>query len=181
MAKKQVWRAAIWGMFLLLGLSRIAHGEEQVYRAEKYGFAFGRLKGMGVFTPEHPGPFTFKTDTLLFVVHRTFPGAFILGNLFAASSETVLKDVKLSLETGDLPQPGYRKLAVRNLTIGKNQDRPAVEHLFQLEGPAARTLRQVFFVVQGRGVCFTCNAKSEIFDAANRDFFDPVLRSLTFD
>lgn len=179
--KQTLPAAAFWAIILLVGLSQAALGEEQVYRAEGYGFSLGLLKGMGVFTPENPGPFPFKTDTLFFLVHRSLPGSFILANLFAASSENVLKDVRSSLESGDLPQPGYRKVAVRSLLTGKNQNRPAVEHLFHLDGPVARTLRQVFFVVQGRGVCFTCNAKADGFEAANREFFEPVLRSLTFE
>lgn len=181
MTMRKVWLIALLGLLLPVVLEEAAWGEEQVYRAEKYGFSLSLSKGVGIFTPEHPGPFTFKTDTLFFLVHRAFPGSFILVNQFAAGSENVLKDVKSSLEARDLPQPGYRKVAVRDLTIGKNQDRSAVEHRFQLEGPLAKTMRQIFFVVQGKGLCFTCSAKAESFDAADRDFFEPVIRSLTFE
>jgi len=156
-------------------------GEDRPYKVGKYGFSLILPEGMMVYTPEHPGPFTFKTDTLFIVVNRRSPGDFILVNMFAASTEKVLEDVKSSLESRDLPQSGYRRNSVQFLTIGKNQPKQAVEHLFHLQGQGTKALRQVFFVHNGKGFCFTCNTTAERYQQANQEFFDPILRSLTFE
>jgi len=161
--------------------SRTSFGENQPYKAEKYGFSLTLPEGVGVYTPEHPGPFTFKTDTLFIVVNRRSPGDFILVNMFAASTEKVLEDVKSSLESRDLPQAGYRRNSVQFLTIGTNQPKQAVEHIFQVGGQGGKTLRQVFFVHKGKGFCFTCNTPAERYQQTNQEFFDPMLRSLTFE
>jgi hypothetical protein len=153
--------------------------EPQIYR-HRYGIAFPLSSGLVVYSPEHPGLFSFKTDTLFYVMKRRGPGDFILVNEFAASSEKVLAEVKSSLE-GGLAQPGYRQIAVRSVKVGKNQDKEAVEHIFELGGGPKRILRQVSLVHQGKGFFFTCSAAADRFEQADKELFEPFFRSLVFE
>ena len=121
-------------------------GEERTYTNQQYGFSFPIPKGMKLYTPEHPGPFTFKSDNILFLANRMIPSEFIMVNVFAAKE-------------------GIR----------------AVEHIFHKGGNTARTMRQVFFIRKGKGLCFTASANADRFQEANKALFEPVFRSITFE
>lgn len=155
-------------------------GEERTYTNQQYGFSFPIPKGMKLYTPEHPGPFTFKSDNILFLANRMIPSEFIMMNVFAAK-EKDLQNLKSSLDSRESPQEGYKKVSVQYNTIGKNQGIRAVEHIFHKGGNTARTMRQVFFIRKGKGLCFTASANADRFQEANKALFEPVFRSITFE
>lgn len=165
----------------VLGASQASGAENQPYKAEKYGFALILPEGVGVFTPERPGPFTFEKGSIVILANRRSPGDFILVNESSVATDKDLQDWRSSLESRGLPQAGYRKISLQAVAIGRHQDKQAVEHVFDMQGKGARILKQICLIHRGRGLCFTCNTTAERYQQTNQEFFDPILRSLTFE
>lgn len=156
-------------------------GEEQICTNQKYGFSFPIPQGMELYTPEHPGPFTFKTDNIVILANKRKPSDFIMVNVSAANDEKDLQELKSSLDAEDMAKKGYTKVSVQYITIGKNHLTRAVEHIFTIQGQVARTLRQICCIHNGKGLFFTCSANADHFQEANQAFFEPVFRSITFE
>jgi len=162
-------------------LSPGAFGDDQKYANPTYGFSFTVPQDMAIYTPERPGPFPFQERNLFVVANKRRPQEFIMVNLATVNSDKDFQELKDSLDSRGLNQPGYQKVAVQYLNLGQNQNVKAIEHIFTLAGQSPRTMRQIFFVHRGRGFFFTCTANAERFQEANQAFFHPLLQSLAFE
>ncbi len=151
------------------------------YTNEVFGFSIPLSEDVRLYTPENPGPFTFAPQNLAILVNKWKRSDLIMVNTSEVTDEKGLADLKNSLESTGLPQPGYRKIAVRETTLGKNQEKRGLEHIFDLQGQSPRTMRLICLVHRGRGLAFVCTADSEHFQATDQTFFEPVLRSVIFD
>lgn len=156
-------------------------GEEKICTNPIYGFSFPIPEGMRLYTPEHPGPFTFTADNIYILANWKKPSEFIMVNKSEAHDEKDLQEIKSNLEAEDMAEKGYKKDSVRYVTIGKNGATQAVEHIFTMKGKVARTMRQICCTHNGRGLFFTCSASADRFQEANQAFFEPVFRSITFE
>jgi hypothetical protein len=114
-------------------------------------------------------------------VNKWKPSDLIMVNLSEVADEKGLADLRSGLESRGLPQSGYRKIAVRETTVGKNQEKRAVEHIFDLQGQPSRTMRQVCFIHRGKGFALVCTANADDFKKSDEAFFEPVLRSMIFE
>lgn len=156
-------------------------GKEKICKNLTYGFSFPIPEGMRLYTPEHPGPFTFKPNNIYILANWKKPSEFIMVNTSEVHDDKDLQEMKSNLEAEDMAEKGYKKDLVRYVTIGKNQATRAVEHIFTLQGKVARTMRQICCIHNGKGIFFTCSASADRFQEANQAFFEPVFRSITFE
>jgi len=156
-------------------------GEEKICKNPTYGFSFPVPEGMKIYTPEHPGPFTFKADNIVILANWRKPSEFIMVNKSAAHDDKDLQELMSSLDGQGLSQPGYTKVSVQYITIGKNHQMRAVEHIFTMQGQVAKTMRQICCIHNGKGLFFTCSADADRFQEVNQAFFEPVFRNITFE
>ncbi len=182
MAKTVIgWVSGVLVVCALAAFPSLAAEKAQQYSNERYGFSIPLSEDVRLFTPDNPGPFAFGEHTIFILVNRWKPSDLIMGNLSEVADEKGLSDLRSSLESRGLPQPGYRKIAVQITNIGKNQEKRALEHIFDLQGQAPRTMRQVCFIHRGKGLTFVCTANADHFQETDKTFFEPVLRSITFE
>ena len=92
-------------VFILAVFHGVSGGEEQRYTNHNYGFSFPISKDMNLYTPDHPGPFTFDQENI-----------FYLANKF---NEMVEKLEKFAPQTiGDAKRiPGITPASIINLHI----------------------------------------------------------------
>jgi hypothetical protein len=174
----------IWGLIFLSVLALvpgILRGEEARYTNPTYGISFPILEDIILYTPEHPGPFTFEKDNIFIVINKWKPNELIMLNRSAVADEVDLDYLKSQMEEQGLPQPGYHKVSVGYTNIGEHQRKRAVDHIFNLQGKVPRTMRYVVFVQKGQGLTFVCTSDTDRFRETNKDFFEPFLRSIKFE
>ncbi len=179
--KMSGWVSGLILVFLLAVFQGISGGAEQKYTKHHYGFSFPLSQDMNLYTPDHPGPFTFAKENIFFLANKWKPSEFIMVNLSTVTAEEELQSMKDTLDSQGLPQPGYRKVAVQYTNIGKNQQKRALEHIFNIQASVPKTMRQISFVHNGKGFAFICTTNADHFQEANQAFFDPFFRSITFE
>jgi hypothetical protein len=178
---KNTW---VWGLIfigVLATLPGISRGEEPRYTNQQYGFSFPVVDDMILYTPDHAGPFTFEKGTIFIIVNKWKPNELIMLNRSAAADEVDLNYLKSQMEEQGLPNPGYHKISVEFTTIGENQRKRAVDHIFTLQSQVPRTMRYVSFFQRGQGLTFVCTSSTDRFQKTNKEFFDPFLRSIKFE
>ncbi len=175
------WISGLLAVCALAATPGLTAEKVQHYTNQQHGFSFALSEDVRIFTPDNPGPFTFGAHNLAILVNRWKPSDLIMVNLSEVADEKGLSDLISGLESQGLPQPGYRKIAVRQTTVGKNQDKRAVEHIFDLKGQPSRTMRQVCFIHRGKGFALVCTANADNYQKTDEAFFEPVLRSIIFE
>jgi hypothetical protein len=176
-----IWILVLLAVCALAAAPGLTAEDAQRYTNQQLGFSLPLSEDVRLFTADNPGPFTFGSQNLAILVNKWQPSDLIMVNLSEVSDEKGLADLRSGLESGGLPQAGYRKIAVRETTLGKNQDKRAVDHIFDLKGQTARTMRQVSFVHRGKGLALVCTANADDFQKSDKAFFEPVLRSIIFE
>jgi hypothetical protein len=175
------WLSGLLVVCALAGFPGHAAEKVQHYTNQRYGFSISLSEEVRVYTPDNPGPFTFEERNILFLVNKWKPSDLIVLNRSAITDEVELDNFKLKMESEGLPQPGYRKVSVGYISIGENPPKRAVEHIFELRGPVARTMRYVYFIHKGQGFAFVSISNPERFEDINKNFFEPVFRSVRFE
>jgi hypothetical protein len=167
-------------------LSTNAISADSYFSNEKWGLKFIVPEGVNAYTSEIPGPMASRinADTPLWLVSSSLASERI--NLkvsqFQNAREKELDETKQELDSGTLYRsiPQYQKVSVKYITIGKQSDKKAVEHIHDLKQKEPRKLRQIMFIHKGRVFNFTCATSPERFDNANRQFFDLIFGSMEF-
>jgi hypothetical protein len=173
-----------WGLIFISVLALvpgISRGEEARYTNSTYGISFPIQEDMILYTPEHPGPFTFGEGNICIVINKWKPNELIMLNRSAVADEVDLDYLKSQMEEQGLQKPGYHKISVGYTSIGEHQRKRAVEHIFDLQGQAPRTMRYVCFVQRGQGLTFVCTSNTDRFQEINKGFFEPFFRSIKFE
>ena len=146
------------------------------------GIAFDVPKGINLFTKSNPGPLGSQIDARnpFILVNPTFTEENVNVKVAGRATSSDLSTMKSQLDNStSFNVPGYKRVSVSMITIGKNRDIPAVEHVFFMKGNVPGKIRSVTFVVNGNGFIFTCATGVDRFESANRNFFDPLLSSVT--
>ena len=77
--------------------------------------------------------------------------------------------------------PGFKKVSLKTIKIGKQRDKDAVEFVYNAEqGGTSTTFRQIAFVHAGMGFVFTCSSLQPQFGAADSQVFNPVFAHMEF-
>jgi hypothetical protein len=156
---------------------------ETSYESKEYGLAFTVPAGTKLFTAGTPDAAKHRVaaDTPMVIVNPTVADENITIKVDDGVGEGDLAEYKAMLDrTPNMPLPRYKRVSVRSCTLGKQGDKPAVEHIHFLKGTCYGKLRQVSFSHEGRGFTVTCGTREERFDAANSSFFETMLASLEF-
>lgn len=153
------------------------------FESKKFGFSFNVPPKVNVYTGDNPGPMAarIKADTPMWIVNSDIPTERINVKVTEGERPTTIEILKMF--EGD-PQadaiPYYEKVSVTEIRIGENQDKAAIEHLHLLKLNPPKKLRQILFTHNGNVFGFTCSTSVDRFDAANKEFFDVVFKSLDF-
>lgn len=161
------------------------------YESSDYGFKFGVPADMDLYTPDEPGRFSrvFAERRIAYMVSPTRPEESVGIKYSDGVTEAELTSYQATIETNP-PQaklPGFRKIGVANIQIGKDGAKTAVNFVYEMTTPKTNmapsvdmTLRQVAFIHKGRGFTITCEATKKRFDKVNKDTFDRFLSNIEF-
>ena len=161
------------------------------YESSDYGFKFPVPAGMDLYTPDQPGTYrrVFSERRIVYVVSPMRPEESISIKYSEGVSEADLTSYRTMIDTNP-PQaklPGFLKLGVADVPIGKDGATSAVSFTYEMTTPKTdkepsveMTLRQVVFIHKGRGFTITCEASKKRFDKVNKDTFDKFLSKIEF-
>jgi hypothetical protein len=85
---------------------------------------------------------------------------------------------KLLSDNPDTPLPGYKRISLASIAVGRGEQINAVEHIYQIQGNGLQKVRSITFVIGTRGYNISCTTSLDRFDLANTGFFEPFLGSL---
>lgn len=148
---------------------------------KQVGITFLVPKGIELYSAENPGPLgsQISSEEPFILVNPDFHDENVNIKIADGVTESDLKSMKEQLDsTPNMPLPGYKRIAVRNIKIGKNSKLSAVEHEFQMQGNVLGRMRSITFVIGNRGFILSCGTSLERFEAANKNFFQPFLQSI---
>jgi hypothetical protein len=156
-----------------------------VYDSSAFGIKFPVPLGLELYTEGEPGRYTniLSNGRIIYLIDTDARDTTIVAKSSPNVSEADLKGLKDTLESNP-PQaklPGYKKIAVRDIAIGVNGDKVAVEYVFSdKSNNMASTVRQVMFVHKGRGFTFTCTTAERLYTSFAQKFFDPIFAKMEF-
>jgi hypothetical protein len=161
------------------------------YESNDYGFKFPVPAELDLYTPDQPGTYRriFGERRIIFLVSPMRPEESILIKYSDNATEADLKSYKTMLDTNP-PQvklPGFVKIGVADVAIGKDGSKTAVNFVYDTTTPKTdkaaamdMTLRQVVFMHKGRGFTVTCQASQKRVEKANKETFDKFLSKIEF-
>ena len=123
------------------------------------GIAFDVPKGINLYTKSNRGPLGSQIDANapFILVNPTFTEENVNVKLVRGATASDLSAMKSQLDrSASFGVPGYKRVSVSMITIGKSKDIPAVEHVFFMKGNIPGKVRSVAFVLNGNGFIFTC-------------------------
>ncbi len=147
---------------------------------KQVGLAFLVPQGIDLYSAENPGPLRSRIsgETPFFLVNPAFRDENVNIKIADGVTESDLDGFKQMIESKPFPVPGYKRIVVRFINIGKDGKFKAVEHQYQMKGNVLGTMRSITFVIGKRGFIITCGTAVERFEKANREFFEPFLNSI---
>ena len=172
-------------LMVAVTLAGCASETPNVYDSDEYKIMFPIPTGFDLYTPRKPGPLSshFTPGNIIFVVNPEFRDEIVGVTYVTNISESTLRGFKEVLDMNP-PQegrfPGYKKISVRFIKIGSKSEKESVEHVFNLKGNVADTLRQVTFIHSGKLFTFTCKTSEERYDEANEELFDAIFNKMEF-
>ena len=150
------------------------------FESKKFGFSFNVPENVNVYSTDNPGPMAarIKADTPMWIVSSVIPTERI--NVKITEGAT-MNDLKQMLDISayfGLSQ--YQRISVKEIKIGKTQDKPAYEHILLLKLNPQKKLRQILFVHNGNVFGFNCSTSENRYETANREFFDTIFNTMEF-
>jgi uncharacterized protein (TIGR02145 family) len=153
----------------------------KLVESKKIGITFMVPKEIELYSAENPGPLgsRISTETPFFLVNPDFRDENVNIKIADGVSESDLTGMKEMLDSNpNTPLPGYKRIAVQFINIGKKGTLKAVEHEYQMNGNVLGRMRNITFVIGNRGFIITCGTAVNRFEQANRQFFQPFLDSI---
>ena len=155
-----------------------------VYSSKPLGITFAIPKGVNLYTAQDPGPLRSQISEQepLILVNPDFTeesvNLQVIGNI---SESDVVGCEKLLRQKQTMPLPEYKRVSVAMIRVGKDNKKPAVEHIYFMKGNIKGKLRAITFAHKGKGFTFTCATAPERFGNANKVFFQAFFESMTFE
>jgi hypothetical protein len=150
------------------------------FESKKFGFSFNVPENVNVYSTDNPGPMAarIKADTPMWIVSSVIPTERINVKITEGATMNDLKQMLDISAYSGLSQ--YQRISVKEIKIGKTQDKPAYEHIHLLKLNPPKTLRQILFVHNGNAFGFTCSTSENRYETANREFFDTIFNTMEF-
>lgn len=148
------------------------------FESKEFGFSFDIPEKVNVYTADNPGPMAARisVNTPMWIVNSEIPTERI--NVKITKGAT-MNDLKQMLDISSFSGlQKYKRISMKEIKIGKNQDEPAYEHIHQLKYNPPKKLRQIAFVHDGIAFGFTCSTSVGRYEVANKEFFDVIFKSL---
>jgi hypothetical protein len=155
------------------------------YESAEYGVKFPVPGNMDLYTPDEPGIYrrVFTAGRSVFIVNPQNTEETIGIKVSAGATDAELASYKAALESHP-PQaklPGFAKVAVGDVTIGKGGGKQALNFVYRVtQDRMEMTVRQVVFIHNGRGFTVTCESLQKRFEKIDHDVFDPFLAKFEF-
>jgi len=161
------------------------------YESSDYGFRFPVPPDLDLYTPDQPGTYRriFTERRIVFLVNPMRSEESIGIKYSDNVTDADLKSYQTMIDSNP-PQaklPGFAKLGVADIPIGKDGAKSAVNFVYHMTTPSSdkaaaqeMTLRQVVFIHKGRGFTITCEASKKRFEKVNKDTFDKFLSKIEF-
>lgn len=149
--------------------------------SKEAGITFLVPAGMDLYSEANPGPLTqqISAATPYILVNPEFHDENINIKVIDGVTDADLQQMKSMLDgNSNVPLPGYKRISVAFVSVGKGGSIHAVEHDFQMQGNVLGRLRSITFVLNGRGYAITCGTSVERFEKADTRFFQPFLDSI---
>jgi hypothetical protein len=153
-----------------------------IYSSQEFKLSFMIPSPLKLYTAKNPGPLSrlFSAGSIFVLVNPNFLDENINVKVSEGVSENDLVEFKSMLENKPLPVPGYKKISIRFITIGKEGDKKALEHVYNMKGNVLGRMRQVTFIHRGRGFTFTCGTAQNRFNETNHLIFDKIFNNIEF-
>ena len=151
-----------WAMPQVPGGLALAFAADQTgthFFDRESGIAFDVPKGINLYTKSNPGPLGSQIDVNapFILVNPTFTEENVNVKLVRGATASDLTAMKSQLDrSASFGVPGYKRVSVSMIKIGRNKDIPAVEHVFFETGNIPGKVRSVTFVLARNGFIFTC-------------------------
>ncbi len=154
------------------------------YSNAELGVSFPVPKGLVLYTPDNPGPLSslFTPGQFIYLVNPDFHDENIGATFSSGVTEKDLSNFKKLMDTNPptASLPGYKKISVKFIKIGRQIDKLAVEHVFTMKGNMSGTVRQVVFIHKRRAFSFTCATAQNRYEQANSRFYGPIFSNIEF-
>lgn len=159
---------------------QIAVVNGKLFESKEFGFGFIIPENVNVYTAENPGPMASRigADTPIWIVNSAVPTERINVKVTEGANMNDLKQMLDISAYSGIQQ--YERISMKEIKIGKNQDKSAYEHIHRLKLSPPKKLRQILFVHKGHAFGFTCSTTEGRYNATNREFFDLIFNSLEF-
>jgi hypothetical protein len=151
---------------------------------KRLGIAFTVPPGIALYSVDNPGPFQSRIsaeEPFILAnpafVKPEFIDEEVTIQIVSGVTESELNGYKESLDANpNVDLPGYKRISVGFINVGKDGQIKGVEHCFQVHGNVLAVRTVSIFI--GRGFFISCNTAGERFEKANREFFEPLLNSI---
>jgi hypothetical protein len=153
----------------------------QTIESKETGIKFFVPRGIALYSADNPGPLRSRisTETPYFLVNPDFKDENVNIKIADGVTESDLRGMKDMLDSNpNTPLPGYKRIEVKFVKIGKGGTIEALEHRYEMKGNVSGRMRSITFVIGNRGFIVTCGTAVERFESANKDFFEPFLASI---
>jgi len=145
------------------------------------GISFTVPRGIELYDSNRPGPLASQISSRspFFLVNPAFTEENINVKVSEGITAADIDGLKTVYdENPSMPIPGYKRISVSLMQIGKKKNIKAVQHIFLMKGNIMGQMRQITFVIGNHGFTVTCGTTVDRFDAANKNFFEPFFQSI---
>jgi hypothetical protein len=156
-----------------------------VFDSEELKIHIDAPEGVLIYTAAAPGRYKslLVNGKFLHIDSMAFRNTVVEAKASPNMSEADLKGYLNVLETNP-PQakfPGYKKVSLKTIKIGKQKDKEAIDFVYNVEqNGAPTTFRQVAFVHGSSGFVFTCSSLQPRFGEADISLFSLVFSRMEF-
>lgn len=153
----------------------------QRFEMKRFGLSFDVPDRVNVYTADNPGPMAARISaaTPMWIVSSEIPTERINVKTIPGGTMSDLRQVLDGNAYANVPQ--YQRVSVKEIKIGRKQDKPAYEHIHILKLNPPKKLRQILFVHKGNAFGFTCSTSADRYETANGAFFEAIFKSMEFE
>lgn len=152
------------------------------YEKSQWGITLHLPRWVEVYDGDNPGPMRprISSETPLWLVNSGIPGERCNVKMDQNLTDSDMAQAKEELESNPPPLRQYRRISMKWITLGKEKNKRAFEHIHALEQSVPKKLRQIGFSHRNRGYVFTFSTSPERYEMANKWFFDVVISAIEF-
>ena len=148
----------------------------------QWGLGLDLPRWVDVYDVDNPGSLgsRISSETPLWLVNAGIPDERCNVKSDDDLTESDIAQAKEELESNPHPLRQYRRISLKWITVGKENNKRALEHIHALDQSVPKQLRQIGFAHRNRAYMFTFSTSPERYETADKWFFEPVISGLDF-